>query len=206
MTRSRPLVASLSRPGGNVTGLSSQSGDLGAKRLQLLRELVPGLRRLAILSNIGYSATVLETREVGAVARTLDLEVTTLEIRRAEDIAPAFSTLKDRAEALYVPSDPLINSNRAHINALVLRAGLPAVYGNREFVDAGALMCYGPNYPDLFRRAAELTDKILRGARPADLPVEQPTKFDLVINLSTAKALGVTVPPTLLVSAASVIE
>ena len=200
------FVASLPRPGGNVTGLSNLSGDLGAKRLELLREVVPGLRRLAILTNAGFPATVLETSEVAAAARTLGLEVVTLEIRQAEDIAPAFAALIGRAEALYIPSDPLINTNRIRINTLVLGARLPAVHGNREYVDAGGLMSYGANFPDLFRRAADYVHKILRGAKPSEIPVEQPTKFDLIINLTTAKTLGLTIPESLLLRADEMIE
>ena len=200
------LVASLARPGGNVTGLSIQQTDLAGKRLELLREVVPGLRRLAIMANVGNPAAVLEMGEVQAAARTLGLEVATLEIRRAEDIAPAFEALKGRADALYVCADPLVNTNRIRINTLALGARLPTMHGIREYVEAGGLMSYGPNFPDLFRRAADYVDKILRGAKPADIPVEQPTKFDLVINLTTAKALGLDVPPTLLARADEVIE
>ena len=179
------LVASLARPGGNVTGLSIQATDLAGKRLELLREVVPGLRRLAIMANVGNPGAVLEMGEVQAAARTLGLEVATLEIRRAEDIAPAFEALKGRAEALYVCGDPLVNANRIRINTLALGARLPTMlrlFGS--IVEAGGLMSYGPNFPDLFRRAADYVDKILRGAKPADIPVEQPTKFDLVINLN----------------------
>ena len=184
----------------------SRRADLAGKRLELLREVVPGLRRLAILANVGNPAAVLEMGEVQAAARTLGLEVATLEIRRAEDIAPAFEALKGRAEALYVAVDPLMITNRIRINTLALGARLPTMYGLREYVEAGGLMSYGPNFPDLFRRAADYVDKILRGAKPADIPVEQPTKFDLVINLITAKALGLDVPPTLLARADEVIE
>jgi putative ABC transport system substrate-binding protein len=200
------LVASLARPGGNVTGLSLQQADLAGKRLELLREAVPGLRRLAIMANIGSPATVLDMNEVQAAARTLGLEAATLEIRRAEDIAPAFDALKSRAEALYVCGDSLVSTNRIRINTLALAARLPTVYVQRDFVEAGGLMSYGPNFPDLFRRAAEIVDKILRGTKPADLPVEQPTKFDLVINLTTAKALGLTIPEPFLLRADEVIE
>src|SRR5262245_57277507 len=200
------LVASLARPGGNVTGLSMQSTDLAGKRLALLREVVPGLRRLAIMVNPGAPAAVLEMSEVEATAKTLGLDIATFEIRRADDIAPAFEALKGRAEALYVAPDPLLNINRLHIIILALGARLPTMYAVREFVDAGGLMSYGTNFPDLFRRAADYVDKILRGAKPADLPVEQPTKFDLVINLITAKALGIEMPPTLLARANEVIE
>ncbi len=202
----RGLVASLARPGGNVTGLSLQRTDLAGKRLELLREVVPGFRRLAILANMGIPGTVVEIGEVQAAARTLGLEVATVEIRRAEDIAPAFEALKGRADALYVASDPLVNTNRIRINTLALGARLPTMHGIREYVEAGGLMSYGANYPDLWRRAGEYVDKILRGAKPADIPVEQPTKFDLVINLTTAKVLGIEIPPTLLARADEVIE
>ncbi len=200
------LVASLARPGGNVTGLSIQQTDLVGKRLELLREVIPGLRRLAMLVNVGNPLAVVERGEVQAAARTLGLDFITLEIRRGEDITPAFEALKGRAEALYVAGEPLILTNRARINTLALVARLPAIYGQREYVEPGGLMSYGPNFPDLFRRAADYVDKILRGAKPADIPVEQPTKFDLTINLTTAKALGLEMPPTLLARADEVIE
>ena len=200
------LVASLARPGGNVTGLANQQAELAGKRLQLLHEVVPGLRRLAILGNIANPTVVLEMGDVQAVARTLGIEVTTVEIRQAEDIAQGLELLRGRADALYVTSDPLLNSNRVRINTLALDARLPTFHGFREHVEAGGLMSYGPNFPDLFRRAAEYVDKILRGAKPADMPVEQPTKFDLVINLTTAKALGIAVPSLLLARADEVIE
>ncbi len=199
-------VASLARPGGNVTGLSVQQADLAGKRLELLREVVPGLRQLAIMGNVGSPAIALEMGEVQATARALGLEVATSEIRRAEDIAPAFEALKGRAEALYVAVEPLVSANRIRINTLALAVRLPTIYNRREFVEAGGLMSYGPNYTDLFRRAADYVDKILRGVKPGDIPVEQPTKFDLVVNLTTAKALGLTVPPTLLARADEVIE
>jgi ABC-type uncharacterized transport system substrate-binding protein len=200
------MVASLSRPGGNVTGLSVQATDLAGKRLELLREVVPGFHRLAILANAGYPDSVLEMAEVEAVARRLSLDVTRLEIRTAEDIAPAFEGLQRKADALYVVVEGLVNTNHTRITTLALAARLPTIFGNRAYVAAGALMSYGPNFPDVFRRAANYVDKILRGAKPADLPVEQPTKFDLVINLTTAKALGLTVPPSLLARADEVIE
>jgi putative ABC transport system substrate-binding protein len=201
------LVANLARPGGNVTGLSLLATDLAGKRIELLREVIPGLRRLAILGNVGNPQVVLEIGEVRAAAPTLGLEVAVFEIRRTEDIAPAFEALiKDRSEALYVVGDPLLATNRIRLNTLALGARLPTSYSSREFVEVGGLMSYGPNLPDLFRRAAEYADKILRGAKPADLPVEQPSKFDLVINLVAAKALGLTVPQTLLARADEVIE
>ena len=174
------LVASLVQPGGNVTGLSTQFTDLAGKRLELLREIVPSLRQLAIMANADNPAAMLEMAEVQATARTLGLEVTTLEIRRAEDIAPAFEALKGRAGALYVCGDPLTTTNRVRINTLALAARLPMMYGVGEYVEAGGLMSYGPNFQDLWRHAGDLVDKILRGAKPAEIPVEQPTKFDLV--------------------------
>jgi putative tryptophan/tyrosine transport system substrate-binding protein len=200
------LVASLARPGGNVTGLSIQQTDLAAKRLELLREIVPGLRRLAILGNVSGPAVVLDMREAEAAARTLGMEVITSEIRRGEDIVPAFEALNGRADALYVCIDPLVGTHRIRINTLALAARLPTMHGSREFVEAAGLMSYGANIPDLFRRAAGHVDKVLRGTKPADIPVEQPTKFDLAINLTTAKALGLEVPPTLLARADEVIE
>jgi hypothetical protein len=200
------LVASLARPGGNVTGLANQISDTGGKKLELLREAVPGLRRLAIMANVGNPASVLDMAEAQAAARALGLGVTTSEIWRAEDISAAFDALKGRVDALYVCVDPLVNTHRIRVNTLALAARLPTMHGLREYVEAGGLMSYGPNLPDLLRRAADYVDKILRGAKPGDIPVEQPTKFDLVINLKTAKALGLEVPPTLLARADEVIE
>ena len=200
------VVASLARPGGNITGLSSQATDTAGKRIGLLREVVPGLRRLAILGNIGNPFSVLEIAEVQAAARRLGVEVATFEIGRAEDIAPAFKALKSRGEALYVSADPLVTTNRVRINTLALGARLPTMSAFREYVEAGGLMSYGANFPDMYRRAADLVDKILRGAKPADLPIEQPTKFDLVVNMITATALGIDVPPMLLARADEVIE
>ena len=200
------LVATLARPGGNVTGLSLQTPDLAGKRLELLREVVPGLRRLAVLANVANAATAPEMGEVAAAARTLGLEVVTLEARRAEDIALAFEAHKGRADALYVTADGLFNTHRVRINTLVLGARLPTISGWREFVEAGSLMSYRANYPDLFRRAGDYVDKILRGNKPGDLPVEQPTKFDFVINLTTAKVLGLTIPESMLLRADEVIE
>jgi putative ABC transport system substrate-binding protein len=200
------LVAGLARPGGNVTGLSVQSADLADKRLEILHELVPNVRRLAIMGNAGYRAAALEMDEAQAAARMLGIDTTMLEIRRAEDIAYAIEALGDRADALYVCTDALINANHVRINTLALGMHLPTMHGPREHAASGGLVSYGPNYPDLFRRSAEYVDRILRGTKPADLPVEQPTKFDLVINLTTAKALGLTVPDKLLALADEVIE
>ena len=200
------IVASLARPGGNVTGLSVLTPDLAGKRLELLREVVPGLRQLAFLANVNSPITALEMGEAQAAARALGLDVITLEVRRPEDIVPVFTTLKGCAQPLYVSGDPLILTNRVRINTLALVARLPALYNERAYVEAGGLMSYGFSWPDMFRRTAEFVDKILRGAKPANIPVEQPTKFDLVINLTTAKALGIEVPPTLLARADEVIE
>jgi putative ABC transport system substrate-binding protein len=200
------LVASLAQPGGNVTGLSIQSTDLAAKRLEFLREVVPGLRLLAIIVNVDNPASVREMREVSAAARTLGLQVDTREIRRAEDIAPAFAALKVQADALYVVADALATANRTRILTFALSARLPTIFNNRDWVQPGGLMSYGANFPAQFRRAAELVDKILRGTKPSELPVEQPTKFELVVNLITAQALGLDVPATLLARADEVIE
>jgi putative ABC transport system substrate-binding protein len=200
------LVASLARPDGNVTGLSVQQVDAAGKRLELLREIFPGLRRLAILANVGNPGAALEMGEAQVAARTLGLEVTTIEIRRGEDIAPGFDALKSQAEALYVCTDPLVITNRARIQTSAMGARLPTVYNSREYVETGGLMSYGPNFLDQWRRTAEIVDKVLRGAKPSDIPVEQPTKFDLVLNLTTAKVLGLTIPSTLIARADEVIE
>jgi putative tryptophan/tyrosine transport system substrate-binding protein len=200
------LVATLARPGGNITGLSVQSPETSGKRLELLREVVPGLHRLAILANPDSPNVRLDIPEVQAGARRLGVDTATFEIRRAEDIVSAFEALKSWADALYVVTDPLVSTNRIRVNALALEARLPTIYGFREAVESGGLMSYGPNFPDLYRRTAEFVDQILRGTRPADIPVEQPTRFDLVVNLTTAKALGLTIPETFLVRADKVIE
>jgi putative tryptophan/tyrosine transport system substrate-binding protein len=200
------LVASLARPGGNATGLSMQQTDLAGKRLELLREIVPGLRRLGVLISVGNPGAALDRDHVQAAAGALGLEVVTREIQRAEEIAPALEAFKGRAQALYVVGDALMSTHRIRINTLALAARLPSMYPNRASVEAGGLVSYGANFPDLYRRAGNYVDKILRGAKPGDLPVEQPTKFELVINLTTAKALGLEVPATLLARADEVIE
>jgi putative ABC transport system substrate-binding protein len=200
------LVAGLARPGGNVTGLSIQTIDLSGKRIELLREIVPHLRRLAILANIASPAATREMGEVQATTSALGLEVTKIGIQTAGDITHAFETLKNRVDALYVCADPLIYTSRIQINSLALEARMPTIYVAREYVDAAGLMSYGPNAPDLYRRAAELVDKILRGAKPGEIPVEQPTKFELVVNLKTATALGLKIPETFLLRADEVIE
>src|SRR5215472_14729995 len=200
------LVDSLARPGGNITGMSLQEFDLVSKRLELLREIIPDLRRLAIMGNVGNPAIVLELDEVEAVARRLGLEVVAAQIRQGEDIVPALEALKGHADAIYIASDPMLHVHRVRIIVLTLAARLPATVGVREYVEAGGLMSYGPNFASLNRRAAEMVDRILRGAKPADIPVEQPTKFDFVINLTTARVLDLKVPEALLLRADEVIE
>jgi putative ABC transport system substrate-binding protein len=201
------LAASLARPGGNVTGLSIMQPELASKRLELLREVVPNIRRLAIMANPGFRDVTLEANEVQALAQPRGIEVATLKIWRPEEVMPALESLKDHLpDALYVPSDATFNSNRIPINTFALNARLPTMHGFREFVEAGGLMCYAPNYASMFRRAAEYVDKILHGAKPADMPFEQPTKFDLVINVKTAKAIGLNISESFLVRADDVIE
>jgi ABC-type uncharacterized transport system substrate-binding protein len=200
------LVTSLAQPGGNATGLSLQQDEVAEKRLELLREIVPDLDRLAILLDVGHAEAVLEMRKVQVLAKALGFDVALLEIRRVEDLAPAFEALNGRAKAIYVCGGPFMATHRVRVNTLVLSARLPVVYDARVFVEVGGLMAYGPNFPDLYRRAGDYVDKILRGAKPQDIPVEQPTKFDLVVNLITAKSLGISVPPTLLARANEVIE
>jgi putative tryptophan/tyrosine transport system substrate-binding protein len=200
------LVASLAHPGGNITGLSSQQTDTAGKRIELLREVVPGLRRLAIMANPGYPQAVLEVGDVQAAARAFGLEVIPLEIQQPQGIPPAFATLNGKADALYLAVDALIASNRTRIITLALGARLPTIWNNRDFVKAGGLMSYGPNFPDLFRRTAEIVDKVLHGANPADIPVEQTVKFNLAINLTTAMVLGLTIRESFLSLADEVID
>src|SRR5262245_3458508 len=200
------LVASLGRPGGNVTGLSLTSPELASKRLELLREAIPGLRQLAIMANADYPPAVRELDEVETAAHPVGVETTALKIRQAADIASAFEALKGRAEALYVVGEALTSANQVRINSFALAARLPTMNPNRERLEAGGLMSYGPNFASLYRRAGDFVDKILRGAKPADIPVEQPTKFDLSVNLGTAKALGLKIPEAFLLRADEVIE
>jgi len=201
------IVASLARPGNNVTGLSNQSRDLAGKRLELLREVIPDLRSLAVLVNIANApGGGAEMAAVKAAARTLDLEIITLEVRRAEEIELVLETLNGKAGAVYVVQDPLFIATRDRISASTLSARLPTMNAAREFVEAGGLMSYGASFPDIFRRAADYVDKILKGAKPGDLPIEQPTKFEVVINQKTARTLGLTLSPTLLTRADEVIE
>jgi putative ABC transport system substrate-binding protein len=199
------LVASLAQPGGNVTGLSNVQPDLAGKRLEILREIVPGLSRLAVLA--GHNPTaMLNVGAVQSAALKLGLEVIPLDVKRADDLAPAIDSLKGRAQAIYVVGDPIALDNQIQINTLALVARLPTIHNGRGYVEAGGLVSYGSSLPDLFRRAGDYVDKILKGEKPADIPVEQPTKFELVINLNTVKALGLEVPPTLLARADEVIE
>ena len=200
------LVASLARPGGNVTGLSLQQPDTASKRLELLRDVVPGLRQVAIMTNVDNASAMIDMHETLTAARTFGLDTVKSEIRRPEDIATAIDGLKGRANALYVCNDPLVATNRVRISTLALGARLPTMFNAEEYVEVGGLMSYGPNFPDLFRRAAEYVDKILGGAKPTDLPIEQPTKFDLIVNLTTAKTLGLTIPESFLIRADRVIE
>jgi putative tryptophan/tyrosine transport system substrate-binding protein len=200
------LVGSLAQPGGNVTGLSLQSPDIAGKRLALLREVVPNLRRVAFMGNIDNPFVLREMREFQAAADTLALEAIMSEIRQPQDIVPAFDALKHRADAIYLASEGLVDANRFRINILALGARLPTTWSQQELVEAGGLMSYGPSFLDQFRRAGDFVDKILRGAKPADIPIEQPIKFDLVVNLIVAKALGLEIPPSILARADEVIE
>jgi putative ABC transport system substrate-binding protein len=200
------MVASLAHPGGNATGLSVQSTELAGKRIEVLREVLPNLRRLAIIADVSYSGSVLEAAEVQAAASKIGLDVDVLEIRHAQDIVSAFEALKSGAQALYVCPDALVNANHARINTLALGARLPTIHAFREYLGAGGFMSYGVNNADMFRRAGDFVDKILKGTKPADLPVEQPTKFELVINLTTAKALGLRIPESFLLRVDEVIE
>jgi putative ABC transport system substrate-binding protein len=200
------LVASLARPGGNVTGLSNLQTDLGGRRLELLSEVVPNLKRVAIIGNVDSPLIKLEMEGVEAAAGKLGLQAIKLEVRKAEDIVPSIEALKGAADALYVCSDTLLTTQRVRLNTLAISARLPTMHAFREHVQAGGLMSYGPNFPDLFRRSGDFVDKILRGAKPADIPVEQPIKFDLVVNNTTAKVLGLTIPEAFLLRANEVIE
>jgi putative ABC transport system substrate-binding protein len=198
------LVASLAHPGGNVTGLSNEQTDLAGYRLELLREAIPSVRRVALLGNISSPLILLEMKAAEEAAPKLGLDVFRLGVRKTEDIETAFESLKDFADAVYVCTDPLISTNRVRINILAVGEKLPTMTAFREYVQAGGLISYGPNFPDLFRRAGDFVHKILRGAKPADLPVEQPVKFDLMVNTTTAKVLGLTIPEKILVRASEV--
>ena len=201
------LVASLAHPGGNVTGLSMMTTDLSAKRLQQLKEAIPRLTRVAVLWNpdTPYHPKVIE--EIKAVAPSLSIRLSFVGARTSEDFSAAFSAVsRAQAQALYVIIDPYFFNHRMTLLALASKARLPVIYGEKNFVESGALMSYGPNFGDMFRRSAEYVDKILKGAKPGDLAIEQPTKFELVINLKTAKALGLTIPQSILLQADEVIR
>ena len=200
------LVASLARPGGNLTGLTSLTPQLSAKRLQLISEVVPGLPRVAVLSTPNPTAQ-LGLRETEVAARSLGVRLQALDVRSPDDLDSAFSAIvRERAGAVIVLADALFIQHRKRLVDLAAKHRLPAIYFGKEHVDAGGLMSYAPSFPDMFRRAAIYVDKILKGAKPADLPVEQPTKFELVVNLKTAKALGLTIPPSVLARTDHVIE
>jgi putative ABC transport system substrate-binding protein len=201
------LVASLARPGGNVTGMSLMAPDLGGKRLELLKELLPRLARVAVLWNATNPYAALVYKETQAAGRTLGIEVQSLEVRSPDDFDSAFEAVRQqRSDALITVEDPLTGAYQKRIVDFAAIDRLPSLYGYRESVLAGGLISYGAHFADLFRRAAGYVDKILKGVKPADLPVQQPTKFELVINLGTAKALGLDLPPTLLTRADEVIE
>ena len=202
------FVASLARPGGNVTGNSTMSPELSGKRLELLREVVPGLSRVAFLWNPDVRGAVLDYNETEGAARSLGLQLQSVEVVRAEDFDRAFSAVtKGRSQAFIMPArNPVGFANRDQIASFAQKNRLPSMFGQEEYVDAGGLMSYGPNNADLWRRAATYVDKILKGTKPADLPVERPIKFELVINLKAAKQIGLTIPPNVLVRADKVIK
>jgi putative tryptophan/tyrosine transport system substrate-binding protein len=201
------LIASLSRPGGNITGITCLSSEISGKRLELLREASPNVSRLGVVWNAGDPGKAIEWRNTEVAARAVKMTPTSLEVRGPDDFNALFTaTTRPHSDAFMVLGDALTITNRRRIAELVARSGIPAMYGYREFVEAGGLMSYGPHLPDMYRRAADHVDKVLRGAKPADLPVEQPTKFEFVINLKTAKTLGLTIPQSLLQRADQVIE
>ena len=200
------LVQSLAKPGRNMTGNSLQAADAAGKRIGLAHELLPNMRRIALMGNVSYPATASELDRVETACRQLALNTIRREFRNAKDIPAAFDNLKGEVDAVYVAVEPLAISRRDEINGRALSLGLPTISGTRDFTAAGGLMAYGPNFPALFARSADLVDKILRGANAGEIPVEQPTKFDFVINLKTAKALNLDVPTTLLLRADEVIE
>jgi ABC-type uncharacterized transport system substrate-binding protein len=201
------LVSNLAHPGGNITGLSSQSVDTEAKRLELLRQLVPSLARVAALSNMGTPNSPPQWKEIQNAARSLGIEAQLVDVRRPQDLGPAFDAAsRQHADALVIGQDGLLQSNRRLIADLAATHRLPAIYRSMEFIEAGGLIAYGPHYPDLYRRTAIYVDKIFKGAKPGDLPIEQPTRFELAINVKTAKALGLTIPQELLLRADRLIE
>ncbi len=202
------FVASLARPGGNVTGLSTMSPELSGKRLEMLKEVVPGLSRVAFLWNPDVRGAMYEYKETQGAARTLRVQLQSVEVSRAEDLDRAFAAVTNQqAQGLIVQTpSPVLSGNRGQVVSLAQKNRLPAIYGQNEFAEAGGLISYGSNSAERWRRAATFVDKILKGAKPADLPVEQPTRFELVVNMKTAKALGLTIPQTILVRADRLIE
>jgi putative ABC transport system substrate-binding protein len=200
------LVASFNRPGGNVTGLATVHADLIGKKIELMREVDPRLVRLAIMANAENPGSLVELRQAGDTARKLGLDVVPIEVRKGEEIDAAIAAVRGKAEGLYVVADSMMNNERVRLGTLSVGARMSSMFGSRDWVAAGGLMSYGPSFVDLFRRSGDYVDKILRGTKPQDLPVEQPTKFDLILNLVTAKALGITVPHTVLARAHEVIE
>ena len=201
------IVASLARPEGNITGFSAFVTDLMTKRVELIKEIVPGRARIGALLNISNASNVDQWKEIEATARKVGVQAQLIDIRKTSEIGPAFDNAsRQRVNALIVGIDAVTQANQQLILDLAITHRMPAIYASREFVDAGGLLTYGVNYPDLYRRAATLVHKIFRGAKPADLPVEQPTKFELVINLKAAKAIGLTVSPLMLARADEVIE
>jgi len=201
------VVKSLARSGGNITGITLQTLDIANKRFELLRETVPSMRRLGVMANANLVPTMLEMNTVQELARKFTIDPIPFEIRRTEDIEPAFARLKgEQADALYVVIDALLNANRLLIVRSAEAAKVPAIYGTRDWVQSGGLMSYGPNFPSLFARLAEMTDSILRGTKPENIPIEQPTRFELVVNLKTSNAIGLAIPEAFLVRADEVIE
>lgn len=201
------LVKSLARPGGNVTGLEPFAAELNPKRVELLRETLPGIARIGVLANMSNAVVPAVWKEIETSAQSLGVEAQLLDVRKPEDLGPAFdAATRQRAGALVVVIDGLTQGNRKTIVEFAAKHRLPTIYAGKEFVDAGGLMSYGVSYPQLYYRAASYVDKIFKGAKPGDLPVEQPTKFELIINLRTAKALGVTIPPSVRLRADEMIE
>ena len=201
------LVASLARPGGNVTGVTSMGAGLTGKRFEILREVLPRMSRLAVLWHADNPGSVPLVRELETAARSSRIALQNLGVKSAEEFAGAFTAMtRERAEAVFVVAGPYFFSERRRLSELALKHRLPSMHGTSEYVDAGGLLSYAPSYSDLFRHAADYVDKILKGAKPGDLPIEQPTKFELIINLKTSKALGVKIPPAILFRAERVIE
>ena len=201
------LVASLARPGGNITGLSDFHADLVTKRLELLKEVVMSLSRVAVLSNPASPTCSIQFKNLNAAGPALGLTLVEVEVTKPEDLSNSLSRIKnERVGAVFVCGDRMFNTHRSQIFDLLIKNQLPAIYSTKEYAETGGLMSYGANFPELYRRAATYVDKILKGAKPADLPVEQPTKFELVINLKTAKQIGLTIPPHVLARADRVIK